>query len=314
MTWRDKIKVHPAADLFPMMSGEELESLADDIKRNGLRERVIMWRPSNRDEDRGECCLLDGRNRLTAMEMAGIDPFRGSRRIVAAKYALHVVGAYYALDPTTGERKTKPSPWRGQDSDGICVGDAYRFVVSANIHRRHLTSEQKRALIAELLKAQPGKSNRAIAKQAKADDKTVGSVRKQLERTAEIPQLRTRTGADGKSRPGCNPKPKLPTASEARVIARETGTLVAASDGNLYTGATKEETEAYRAKMIQASTLIEAIESLGADELVAVDWYAQCEGHWFIDFNRDSLTRARKFLDELDAAMERQFPPVGAVS
>ena len=36
MTWRDKYKVHPAADVFPMMSDEELEALGQDILENGL--------------------------------------------------------------------------------------------------------------------------------------------------------------------------------------------------------------------------------------------------------------------------------------
>jgi hypothetical protein len=43
-------------------------------------------------------------------------------------------------------------------------GDPYAFVISANIRRRHLTAEQKRDLIAKVLKAQPRKSNRQIAK------------------------------------------------------------------------------------------------------------------------------------------------------
>jgi ParB-like chromosome segregation protein Spo0J len=46
----------------------------------------------------------------------------------------------------------------------VCKGyDPAAFVVSANIHRRHLT-EQRRGLIATLLKADPTKSNRQVAK------------------------------------------------------------------------------------------------------------------------------------------------------
>ena len=43
--------------------------------------------------------------------------------------------------------------------------DPYEYVLSANLHRRHLTAEQKREIIAKLLKAQPEKSNRTIASQ-----------------------------------------------------------------------------------------------------------------------------------------------------
>ena len=60
-TWRDTYKVHPAADLFPMMSDTELDALAGDIKTYGLREPIKM---------RGDE-LLDGRNRLEAAERIG---------------------------------------------------------------------------------------------------------------------------------------------------------------------------------------------------------------------------------------------------
>lgn len=70
-----------------------------------------------------------------------------------------------------------------------------------NMARRHLTQEQKRGLICEQLKETPEKSDRQIAKALGVSDKTVGSQRKELESTAEIPQLKTNIGADGKERP-----------------------------------------------------------------------------------------------------------------
>jgi hypothetical protein len=88
--------------------------------------------------------------------------------------------------------------------------DPQAFVISANIHRRHLTAEQKRALIAELLKTNPGASDRQIAETAKADHKTVGVVRQGLERGGEIPHVDTRTDTKGRRQPGKkgNGKPK----------------------------------------------------------------------------------------------------------
>jgi hypothetical protein len=80
------------------------------------------------------------------------------------------------------------------------IGDPASFVISRNIHRRHLTAKQRRELIAKLLKAAPEKSNRQIAETAKADDKTVATVRHDLEATAEIPQFEKTVGADGKAR------------------------------------------------------------------------------------------------------------------
>ena len=68
-----------------------------------------------------------------------------------------------------------------------------------NIARRHLNSEQKRALIADELRDNPGRTNREIARALGVDDKTVASVRAELEAVAEIPQQDARTGKDGKT-------------------------------------------------------------------------------------------------------------------
>ena len=77
---------------------------------------------------------------------------------------------------------------------------------SANIHRRHLTSEQKDDVTAKLLKAKPEKSNRAIAKLVKRDGKTVAKVRRELERREEIPHVETRTDAKGRKQPARKPR------------------------------------------------------------------------------------------------------------
>ena len=105
-----------------------------------------------------------------------------------------------AYQPPT-EREPRPShelyQWVGEERDV----DPYDYVLSRNVHRRHLTADQRRELIVKVLKAKPETSNRQIAKQVKADDKTVAKVRTGLEATAEIPQLERTTRADGKARP-----------------------------------------------------------------------------------------------------------------
>jgi len=59
------IPIHPLAAAFPMMEGEELDALADDIRLNELRDPIVL------DKD-GQ--LLDGRNRLAACKLAGVAP------------------------------------------------------------------------------------------------------------------------------------------------------------------------------------------------------------------------------------------------
>jgi ParB family chromosome partitioning protein len=91
------LPVHPAATLFPMMDAEALQALADDIREHGQREAVILYHGA----------VLDGRNRLRACELAGVEPLTCVRDDIAS--------------PTT-------------------------FVLSLNLHRRHLTPAQRAAL------------------------------------------------------------------------------------------------------------------------------------------------------------------------
>lgn len=58
------LKIHKYANLFPMMSDEEYQSLKDDIAKNGLLEPI--W------THKGE--IIDGRNRARACEELGITP------------------------------------------------------------------------------------------------------------------------------------------------------------------------------------------------------------------------------------------------
>jgi hypothetical protein len=63
---KDSHKVHPAADLFPMMDKAALKELADNIKSKGQQFPVTFWKKDG--------SLLDGRNRLAACKARGIEP------------------------------------------------------------------------------------------------------------------------------------------------------------------------------------------------------------------------------------------------
>lgn len=93
-----KLAIHPAAEMFPMMRDDELNELATDIKANGQREPVVMHGGQ----------VIDGRNRLRACEIAGVEP--------------------------------KFTQWSG-------TGSVVAWILSANLHRRHLTDTQ-RAMVA----------------------------------------------------------------------------------------------------------------------------------------------------------------------
>jgi N6-adenosine-specific RNA methylase IME4 len=85
-----------------LLSAEELAELAEDIRRNGQIEPIVLFEEK----------ILDGRNRFAACKLAKVEP-------------------------RTRELKTCASPTA--------------FVVSANLHRRHLSSAQRSTCAAEAL-------------------------------------------------------------------------------------------------------------------------------------------------------------------
>jgi hypothetical protein len=113
MAWRDKFKVHPSAAVFPMMPEAQRAKLQEDIKANGLKQKIVVWRGN------GEEWLIDGRNRLEAMDRAAIE-------LEPAKHIRYVEG-----------------------------GDPVALVISLNVRRRHLTKKEQAYLIVRAMKAAP---------------------------------------------------------------------------------------------------------------------------------------------------------------
>jgi hypothetical protein len=58
-------EVHPLAEVWPLLEGEELAALAESIAEHGLREPIVID---------GSGRLLDGRNRLAACRLAKVAP------------------------------------------------------------------------------------------------------------------------------------------------------------------------------------------------------------------------------------------------
>ena len=128
-SWREQYKVHPSADAFPMMSDDELATLGADIKANGLKIPITV-------DAKG--VLLDGRNRIEAMKRAGIDLDSAG------------IGAQHR--------------WKAHTYTGAPTA----FIISVNIHRRHLTKQQQADLIVAAVKAAE------TARAARKADKYIG--------------------------------------------------------------------------------------------------------------------------------------------
>lgn len=128
---------HPAANLFPLMAEEELQKLAADIKANGLHEPILLY----------EGQILDGRNRLAACRLAGVEP----------RYA--------------------PAQLNGSNSPTL-------FVISMNLHRRHLTHAERATIGVEML---PLLSEEARERQRKAG-RDFGNNHTKEKLAADLPQ------------------------------------------------------------------------------------------------------------------------------
>jgi hypothetical protein len=96
-SWRNVLKVHPAADEYPLMSEEQpedLKALGNDIATHGMRTPIVIWCGEQDEPER----LLDGRNRLDGAEQE----------------SLSVSSARYGLD--IPERLRRPPPMAKADA------------------------------------------------------------------------------------------------------------------------------------------------------------------------------------------------------
>jgi ParB-like chromosome segregation protein Spo0J len=107
-----------------------------------------------------ENMILDGRNRYRACEAAAV-----LQRLV---------------------------PFEGNDPAA--------FVIGKNIHRRHLSAEQKAEMLAKLVAAQPEKSDRQLAKETGVSHPTIAKARRKAEATGKTLPVKKRVGADGRAR------------------------------------------------------------------------------------------------------------------
>ena len=242
-TWRDVLPVHPAADLFPRMSESELRELGEDIKKNGLQSRITLW---SERIGQGPFCLIDGRNRLDAMESVGVP----------------------ILDET------------GWPLDCcFASGDPYDFVLSLNIHRRHLTAEQKRELIAKVLKAKPEQSDRQIAKQTKTSPTTVGKIRKESEAAGDVSKLDTRTDTKGRKQPSTKSKKSVKKA-EAGETFDVVGFVLGETPTTSVPGLTADE-------IARAAKVLDQRRSVGAKDIALSHF-----NNWVLELAR--LTRSQQ--------------------
>lgn len=90
---------------------------------------------------------------------------------------------------------------------------------SLNLHRRHLTREQRRALVVDSIKSDPQLSDREHGRRTGVSPTTAGAVRQELESDGLVSKLDTRTGADGIAQPAS--KPPRPEPNPVAEVCRD---------------------------------------------------------------------------------------------
>jgi len=114
---------HRFANLFPMMESAAFASFCADVAANGLREKIVLH----------EGAILDGRNRYRAAILAGLIRPEQTRSPHFRKF-----------DPKT-------------------EGDPLDWVVSLNVHRRHLDESQRAMVAAEIANLPHGGARKKAA-------------------------------------------------------------------------------------------------------------------------------------------------------
>jgi ParB-like chromosome segregation protein Spo0J len=173
-------RIHPAANLFPLMDLEGKDFERFVADIRANRLQQRIVRYVGPDEEH-KGEIIEGRHRLIACLQTGIEPEPFDDRVIA---------------------------------------DPIGFVLSANEHRRHLTTKQRRHQIVEVLKDDPTKANRQIAAKLGVADKTVAAVRYDLEVNRVISAVASRVGADNRTR-GVKPKPPKTTEANRGISAVE---------------------------------------------------------------------------------------------
>jgi N6-adenosine-specific RNA methylase IME4 len=116
-SWRAWLRIHPAAELFPLEPPETVRKWADDMKVRGQKLACTYIR------DEAGPVLLDGRNRLDARELAGLR-IDINDRAVFEQLSVNI--------------------------------DQIAYIVSLNINRRHLDESQRAMVAAKLATLRQG--------------------------------------------------------------------------------------------------------------------------------------------------------------
>lgn len=101
-------------------------------------------------------------------------------------------------------------------------------------------------------------------------------------------------------------KPFLPTRSQAIKEAAETGRLIAARDGKLYSGASEDQMAAYSERREAVYAVRRAVKEIADCEFTPGQWVKAAEAHWLAEFRLADIDAAIKWLTQVRPLVEKR--------
>jgi protein gp37/ParB-like chromosome segregation protein Spo0J len=208
--------IHPAADLFPMVEGDEFRELCADIKERGLAQPITIWTDGS---------LLDGRNRLLACyethqevvldRYEGTDPVEFSlsanlhrRHLSEGQRAVVALKVRKLLQPAAKERIAHAgrSSAPGKPSE------------KASADRRYLsTPTEHRKSTAEAAKA-TGASTRSVEKAARVEKSAPDLLPQVQAGTMALDKAHKEAQQRERQQAVSRPQPETPKVDEKQTI------------------------------------------------------------------------------------------------
>jgi protein gp37/ParB-like chromosome segregation protein Spo0J len=213
--------IHPAADLFPMVEGDEFAELCTDIKERGLAQPITIWTDGS---------LLDGRNRLLACyethqevvldRYEGTDPVQFS--LSANLHRRHLSEGQRAVVGLKVRKLLSPAA-KERQREAVIESNKLRAADPVSADRRSMDLPQE---------STPAEARKVAAQAAKAVGASTRSVEKaaRVERSAPdlLPQVQAGTMALDKAhkeaqqrerqQAASRPQPEMPKVDEKQTI------------------------------------------------------------------------------------------------
>lgn len=298
------LKPHPLADLFPMLEEPKARiALGDDILANGLRDKIVTL----------DGMIIDGRNRYRAIVEMGV------------------------FDQHNPDWRSRPDLFVPFDQIVPPGTDPLAWVLSKNLHRRHLDTGQRATIAAKLANMRQGERTDLAAEDG---EPSANSPKVSQDQAAELLNVSTRsvTSAAAVLDHGA---PELVAAMESGAVTPSAAERIARLDEaeqrlqvKLNSDVARAEARAARKaahqraahlpQMVKALPLIkfaaftQSVLNLvrGLDLVSAESVVAFAEQHAIIVREGDGFVFTPEALAALGtlAAAERSKPPAGPVS